>query len=156
VSRVVSPRPTTPACWIAAHQQLGGPIVLIWDNLDTHISVAMRALIAAGDWLRGRTANAAWAISPFTASTTWLRTRKTGSNASSTGPPPSVVWKPPTNPLCGDADIPDWGCVVTVKSVETGNSRLAIWHSPQSLEPSKAQTEHVRESMPLVLTRVQT
>jgi hypothetical protein len=35
----------------AAHQQLGGPIVLIWDNLNTHISAAMRALIADRDWL---------------------------------------------------------------------------------------------------------
>lgn len=36
----------------AAHQQLGGPIVLVWDNLNTHISAAMRALIAARDWLQ--------------------------------------------------------------------------------------------------------
>lgn len=36
----------------AAHQQLGGPIVLIWDNLNTHISRRMRALIAARDWLQ--------------------------------------------------------------------------------------------------------
>ena len=35
----------------AAHQQLGGPIVLIWDNLNTHISAAMRALITAREWL---------------------------------------------------------------------------------------------------------
>jgi putative transposase len=35
----------------AAHQQLGGPLVLIWDNLNTHISAAMRTLIAARDWL---------------------------------------------------------------------------------------------------------
>lgn len=35
----------------AAHQQLDGPIVLIWDNLNTHISAAMRKLIAARDWL---------------------------------------------------------------------------------------------------------
>jgi putative transposase len=35
----------------AAHQQLGGPIVLIWDNLNTHTSAAMRELIAARDWL---------------------------------------------------------------------------------------------------------
>ncbi|WP_245730338.1 transposase [Micromonospora pallida] len=35
----------------AAHQQLGGPIVLVWDNLNTHISAAMRGLIAARDWL---------------------------------------------------------------------------------------------------------
>ncbi len=35
----------------AAHQQLAGPIVLIWDNLNTHVSAAMRELIAARDWL---------------------------------------------------------------------------------------------------------
>jgi transposase len=35
----------------AAHQQLGGPIVLVWDNLNTHVSKAMRALVAARDWL---------------------------------------------------------------------------------------------------------
>jgi hypothetical protein len=35
----------------AAHQQLGGPIVVIWDNLNTHRSAAMRELIATRDWL---------------------------------------------------------------------------------------------------------
>ena len=35
----------------AAHQQLNGPIVLVWDNLNTHTSRAMRELIAARDWL---------------------------------------------------------------------------------------------------------
>lgn len=35
----------------AAHQQLGGPLVVIWDNLNTHRSAAMRELIAARDWL---------------------------------------------------------------------------------------------------------
>lgn len=35
----------------AAHQQLTGPIVLIWDNLNTHTSRAMRELISARDWL---------------------------------------------------------------------------------------------------------
>jgi DDE superfamily endonuclease len=35
----------------AAHQQLGAPIVLVWDNLNTHMSATMRALIAARDWL---------------------------------------------------------------------------------------------------------
>jgi putative transposase len=35
----------------AAHQQLDGPIVLIWDNLNTHISTAMCELIASRDWL---------------------------------------------------------------------------------------------------------
>jgi len=35
----------------AAHQQLHGPVVLVWDNLNTHVSRAMRELIAARDWL---------------------------------------------------------------------------------------------------------
>ena len=35
----------------AAHQQLGGPLVVIWDNLNTHVSATMRELIAARDWL---------------------------------------------------------------------------------------------------------
>jgi putative transposase len=35
----------------AAHQQLRGPVVLVWDNLNTHVSRAMRELIAARDWL---------------------------------------------------------------------------------------------------------
>ena len=35
----------------AAHQQLGGPLVLVWDNLNTHTRRAMRELIAARDWL---------------------------------------------------------------------------------------------------------
>jgi hypothetical protein len=35
----------------AAHQQLAGPIVPVWDNLPTHTSRAMRQLIAARSWL---------------------------------------------------------------------------------------------------------
>ena len=36
----------------AAHQQLHAPIVLIWDNLNTHVSGRMRAFVAAhADWL---------------------------------------------------------------------------------------------------------
>jgi transposase len=35
----------------AAHQQLGGPLVLVWDNLNTHVSKAMREMAAARDWL---------------------------------------------------------------------------------------------------------
>jgi hypothetical protein len=34
-----------------AHQQLGGPVVLVWDGLNTHTSRAMRELIAARTWL---------------------------------------------------------------------------------------------------------
>lgn len=36
----------------AAHQQLGGPIVLVWDNLGGHTSARMRELVAARRWLR--------------------------------------------------------------------------------------------------------
>ncbi|MFE7359140.1 transposase [Streptomyces sp. NPDC057543] len=36
---------------IAAHQQLGGPIVLIWDNLNVHKDHRMRAFIDATDWI---------------------------------------------------------------------------------------------------------
>jgi len=35
----------------AAHRRLGGPIVLVWDNLSTHTSKAMAELIAARPWL---------------------------------------------------------------------------------------------------------
>src|SRR4051794_5313717 len=35
----------------AAPRQLGGPIVLVWDNLNTHVSAAMTELIAARPWL---------------------------------------------------------------------------------------------------------
>ncbi|MEX5720343.1 transposase [Geodermatophilus maliterrae] len=35
----------------AAHFQLGGPIVGVWDNLNTHVSVAMAKSIAARPWL---------------------------------------------------------------------------------------------------------
>jgi len=35
----------------AAHQYLKAPIVLIWDNLNVHISAAMRELITTRDWL---------------------------------------------------------------------------------------------------------
>jgi putative transposase len=34
-----------------AHQRLNAPIVLIWDNLNTHVSGRMQTLIAARDWL---------------------------------------------------------------------------------------------------------
>ncbi|MBB2745120.1 UNVERIFIED_ORG: hypothetical protein FHR35_004969 [Microbispora rosea subsp. rosea] len=39
------------ALFDAAHQQLGGPIVVVWDNLNTHTSAEMRRLIAARPWL---------------------------------------------------------------------------------------------------------
>jgi len=35
----------------AARRQLGGPVVLVWDNLSAHVSKAMRELIDARDWL---------------------------------------------------------------------------------------------------------
>ena len=35
----------------AAHQQLAGPVVLVWDNLNAHVSGVMAELVAARDWL---------------------------------------------------------------------------------------------------------
>jgi transposase len=35
----------------AAHAQLAGPVVLVWDTLNTHVSGVMAGLIAARDWL---------------------------------------------------------------------------------------------------------
>jgi len=35
----------------AAHQQLNGPVVLVWDNLNTHVSGVMAELVSARDWL---------------------------------------------------------------------------------------------------------
>ncbi len=35
----------------ATHQYLGGPLVLVWDNLNAHISTAMNQLVAARPWL---------------------------------------------------------------------------------------------------------
>jgi putative transposase len=35
----------------AAHQQLAGPLVLVWDNLNSHVSGVMAELTAARDWL---------------------------------------------------------------------------------------------------------
>jgi len=35
----------------AAHQQLAGPLVVVWDNLNAHVSAAMADLVAARDWL---------------------------------------------------------------------------------------------------------
>lgn len=35
----------------AAHQQLGGPLVLVWDNINTHVSTRMAELIARRNWL---------------------------------------------------------------------------------------------------------
>ncbi|WP_420706770.1 transposase [Streptomyces sp. Amel2xE9] len=35
----------------AAHQQLGGPIVLVWDNLNVHKAADLRKFAEARDWL---------------------------------------------------------------------------------------------------------
>ncbi|MFG2216768.1 transposase [Streptomyces sp. NPDC048685] len=36
---------------IVAHQQLGGPIVLVWDNLNVHKAAGLREFAASRDWL---------------------------------------------------------------------------------------------------------
>lgn len=35
----------------AAHQQLGGPLVVVWDNLNVHVSRTMVELITTRSWL---------------------------------------------------------------------------------------------------------
>ncbi|MEV0504830.1 transposase [Streptomyces spectabilis] len=35
----------------AAHQQLGAPLVLVWDNLNVHLDARLRAFIDAQDWI---------------------------------------------------------------------------------------------------------
>ncbi|WP_241564919.1 transposase [Nonomuraea polychroma] len=92
----------------AAHQQLGGPIVLIWDNVNTHIDTLMRSLIDTRPWLTvfylptyapelnpvetcGRTSNAAWAIWPPARSTTSPRSSAAGSSRCNTAP---TSWTP--------------------------------------------------------------
>ncbi|WP_425428238.1 IS630 family transposase [Streptomyces roseoverticillatus] len=39
------------ALLVAAHQQLGAPVVLVWDNLNTHRAAGMRDFIATHDWV---------------------------------------------------------------------------------------------------------
>ncbi|MFE6692191.1 transposase [Streptomyces sp. NPDC057743] len=40
------------ACLLdAVYQQLGGPVVLVWDNYTHHVDAATRELIAARSWL---------------------------------------------------------------------------------------------------------
>ncbi|MEU4970700.1 transposase [Streptomyces smyrnaeus] len=36
---------------IAVHQQLGGPIVVVWDNLNVHKAGGLREFAASRDWL---------------------------------------------------------------------------------------------------------
>ena len=47
----VSPKPTTSSSSTPHTSDCTPPLVVIWDNLNTHISAAMRALIDARDWL---------------------------------------------------------------------------------------------------------
>lgn len=35
----------------AVHAQVRAPLMLVWDNLNHHVSAAMRAFVAAHDWL---------------------------------------------------------------------------------------------------------
>lgn len=44
--------PDLAALLDAAHRQLGAPIILVWDNLNVHVSAVMRDLTATRPWLR--------------------------------------------------------------------------------------------------------
>jgi putative transposase len=36
---------------VRAHIQLGGPIVVVWDNLNTHLAAGLKSYEAEHDWL---------------------------------------------------------------------------------------------------------
>ncbi|WP_371800429.1 transposase [Streptomyces sp. NBC_01707] len=36
---------------VRTHLQLGGPVVLVWDNLNTHLAAGMKQYAADHDWL---------------------------------------------------------------------------------------------------------
>lgn len=36
---------------VAAHHQLGTPLVLVWDNLNVHLDSRLRAFVDAHDWI---------------------------------------------------------------------------------------------------------
>jgi hypothetical protein len=92
----------------AAHNQLHAPVIVIWDNLNTHVSAAMRSFIDAhpgwltvvrlpayapdlnpteGIWPDMKTARA---TSPPAPPATSPPSPRTGSKASSTGPSSSM------------------------------------------------------------------
>lgn len=48
---LMSPSAFTRVVLDQAHQRLQAPVVQIWDNLNTHVSHRMHALIAARPWL---------------------------------------------------------------------------------------------------------
>ena len=104
----------------AAHNQLHAPVVLIWDNLNTHISAAMGRFVSSHpDWLT-EVRLPAYAPDLNPAEGAWANMKnglgnlaardvdqlaaivKTGSSASSTGPPsstdswprPDSLWNP--------------------------------------------------------------
>ena len=92
----------------AAHQQLSGPIVLVWDNATQHVDTAMRALIASRAWLTvyrlppyapdlnptegcTHTLSAIWATSPPAPPTNSPPWSEPGSNGCSTARTCSTV-----------------------------------------------------------------
>jgi putative transposase len=95
----------------AAHRQLRAPLVVVWDNLNTHVSLKMRAMIDARDWLMVirlpafapdlNPAEGVWsnrksdsATSAPAPSMTCTGSSATGSNASSTDPNSSTDPRP--------------------------------------------------------------
>jgi hypothetical protein len=105
----------------AAHNQLHAPMILVWDNLNTHVSAAMCRFIGAHpDWLtearlpayapdlnavEGAWANMKNGLGNLSASDVDQLSAiiKTGSKASSTGPPSSTA----SSPRPGSASNPD-------------------------------------------------
>jgi hypothetical protein len=99
----------------AAHQQLTGPLVVVWDNPDTHLSAAMTQLAGARDWLT------IYQLPPYAhelnpAGLVWSHLKRswpTWPNATSPSSPP---WSRPgcggcnTGPVSSTASLhrPDW------------------------------------------------
>jgi len=94
-----------------AHQQLGGPLVVVWDNVNAHVSTQMTGLAAARDWMTvyrlppySRELNpvemvwspssAPWPIWPNATSPSSPRWSGTGSSGCSTTPPSWPVSSP--------------------------------------------------------------
>ncbi len=102
----------------AAHNQLHALVIVVWDNLNTHLSAVMRDFTQAHpDWLTviqlpayapdlnrwrasGRTRRTAWATSPLATPASWPEWSGTGLSASSTGPHSSTGSSPrPSSPF---------------------------------------------------------
>ena len=69
---------------ITAHQQLGGPIMLVWDNLNVHLAAGMRQFIAGREGLAHRLPSYAPDLNPVEGIWSLLRRGKLSNTAFTT------------------------------------------------------------------------